>query len=174
MMKQGLYHGCRSAALLAAGIGSWAPLFAATTTSFQVGATIAYGCEVNNGAGADPTFGDLDFGQHPGISSATVHAALTPNTGIVLACTPGVTLSMSVGAGQNYAGGRHMRNGTALLPYRLYRDAARSQEYTPGTSYAVTYGDPSDIRLPVFGTAQLSGNGVPGIYQDTLTVTLQW
>ncbi|OLL32713.1 hypothetical protein BTH42_05515 [Burkholderia sp. SRS-W-2-2016] len=151
-----------------------ASLQAATTTTFQVSAQITAGCQVNNGAISNPSFGTLDFGSHPATETGTADASLSATSGITISCTPGVNMSMTVGSGQNYGTARNMAYGSNLIPYRIYRDAGFASEYAPASSYAISYTDPDNIVLPIFAVATLSGSNPPGVYQDTVTVTLSW
>ncbi|MNG01326.1 Spore Coat Protein U domain protein [compost metagenome] len=84
---------------------------------------------------------------------------------------------MSVDAGQNSASGtRNLKrsNGTARVAYQLFRDAGFSQSLGINQSVAVTYSDPSAIKLPVFARAQLPGNLPAGSYTDVVQVVLSF
>jgi spore coat protein U-like protein len=158
-------------ALLAGGVP--VPLDAATTSTFQVSATVVAGCLVVGGVS---NYGNLDFGSWSALSTSSVTTALGGTT-VTLQCTPGVSLSMSVDAGQNSASGtRNLKrsNGTARVAYQLFRDAGFSQSLGINQSVAVTYSDPSAIKLPVFARAQLPGNLPAGSYTDVVQVVLSF
>jgi spore coat protein U-like protein len=152
------------------------------TASFQVSATLVSGCAVDGlgMAGDAGTLGQLDFGQAMALAT-TVHSAnLTLSQTIVLRCTPGTALTMTVGAGQHFASGsRHLQLGVSdadRLQYRLYRDAGFTQEIgvDQAQSISISSGNMNDVQLPLHGRLILPGERVPGTYTDTLLVTLDW
>ncbi|ELY3758138.1 spore coat protein U domain-containing protein [Cronobacter universalis] len=150
---------------------------AVTTQSFQVSATVAAGCSVTTGTGG--VMGTLNFGTRSGVESTRVSTSFVPSSSLLLACTPGVALSMSIDGGQNY--GSSVRNmvrggGTERVPYRLYTSSSLNAASEIGVNQAVTiaYSNSNNISLPLFGAAQLTGFSPAGSYTDTLTVTLSW
>lgn len=147
-----------------------------TSKSFQVGATITPGCSVTSGTGA--VFGTFNFGTRTGVESGIASAAFVPNGSLSLACTPGVTLSMTIDGGQNYTSVRRMvrSGGTNAVPYRLYTSSslAASSEILVNQAVTVAYSNSNNITLPLFGAAQLTGFSPAGTYTDQLTVTLSW
>lgn len=154
------------------GLLSW-PVLAATTSTFQVNAQIAAGCLVLGGVSS---YGTLNFGTYSALSTAAVTTSLGGTT-VTFQCTPGVAMSMSVDGGLNTAAGtRNLKRttGTQLVAYQLYRDAAFSQSLGVGQSAAVSYSDPTLIKLPVYARAQLSGSVPAGTYTDVLQVTVTW
>ncbi|MFF3699876.1 MULTISPECIES: Csu type fimbrial protein [Pseudomonas] len=154
---------------------AWAvpmPLDAALTSTLQVSATIAAGCLVVGGAS---NYGTLDFGTRPALGAASVNTQLAGTT-VTLQCTPGVALKMSVDGGLNNNGVRNLKrtSGTSLVAYQLYRDAALSQALGIGQLVAVSYSDPTAIKLPVYAQAQLPGVLPAGTYTDVVQVVLSW
>ncbi|QXH34074.1 Csu type fimbrial protein [Pseudomonas muyukensis] len=146
---------------------------AATSSTFQVSAQIAAGCLVVGGVTA---YGVLDFGTRSALSTATLSSALGGTT-VTFQCTPGVALSMSLDGGQNSAAGtRNLKRtgGTQLLAYQLFRDAAFSQSLGIGSSVALSYSDPTAIKLPVYGRTTLTGTLPAGTYTDVVQVTVSW
>lgn len=143
--------------------------------SFQVSANIVPGCAIQGAGGG--TFGTLNFGTYPGTSSASPTAAMVQTAGLTLACTPGVTLTMSIDGGTNYTNVRNlMQSGsTTRIPYRLYTSSnySAASEIGPSQSVSLNSGG-NNITLPVYGMAQLNGFSPSGTYTDTLTVTLSW
>lgn len=153
---------------------------AATSTSFQASATIVSGCEIN---GSLPTpgqaigqIGTLNFGVHSALDTGPVTAALAQNAGLTIACTPAVSLMMSIGGGLHSATTRNLQatGSSARLSYRLYRDPGFSQELLINQAVAVTFADPSHVALPIYGRLTLPGNAVPDTFEDTVVVTLTW
>ncbi|ALB63139.1 fimbrial protein [Cronobacter condimenti 1330] len=150
---------------------------AVTTQSFQVSATITAGCSVVTGSGG--TFGTLDFGTRSGAESTRVSTSFVPSSSLLIACTPGVALSMAIDGGQNY--GASVRNmvrggGTDRVPYRLYTSSSLNAASEIGVNQAVSIAsvNSNNISLPIFGAAQLTGFSPAGTYTDRLTVTLSW
>lgn len=147
-----------------------------TTQSFQVNATITPGCSVTTGSGG--VLGTLDFGTRNGVDSSRVTTSFVPNTSLSLACTPGVSLSMSIDGGQTYTTVRNMvrSGGTERVPYRLYSASTLAAGSEIGVNQAVTvaYSNSNSITLPIYGAAQLTGFSPAGTYTDRLTVTLSW
>lgn len=149
------------------------PLDAATTSTFQVSATVTAGCLVVGGVS---TYGNLDFGSHSALSTGNVSTALGGTT-VTLQCTPGVSLSMRLNGGQNSAAG--MRNlkrssGTSRVAYQLFGDSGLSQVLGIDQSVAVSYSDATAIKLPVYARAQLTGNLPAGSYTDVVQVVLSF
>ncbi|MBB5193198.1 spore coat protein U-like protein [Silvimonas terrae] len=151
---------------------------AATSTTFQVSATIQAGCQVNNAAAPTSvgTLGTLNFGTQSALSTATLSTSLTPNASITLACTPGVTLNMQVDSGQSYASGRRLKrtSNSQTVAYQLFSNAALSNAIPVNTATAINYSNSAAIQLPIYGSVQLPGNLPAGTYQDQVVVTLQW
>lgn len=146
---------------------------AVTSSTFQVTAQIVAGCLVVGGVTA---YGVLDFGTSSALSTATLSTSLGGTT-VTFQCTPGVALNMSLDGGQNSASGsRNLKRsgGTQLLAYQLYRDAAFSQSLGIGSSVAVSYSDPTAIKLPVYGRTTLTGTLPAGTYTDVVQVTVSW
>ena len=128
------------------------------------------------GGGGVTSYGTLDYGTQSALSTSTLSTSLGGTT-VTFQCTPGVAMNMSVDGGQNSASGtRNLKrtSGTQLLAYQLYRDAAYSQTLGIGTSVAVSYSDPTAIKLPVYGRVQLSGTLPAGTYTDVVQVTVTW
>ncbi len=146
------------------------PLDAALTSTFLVNATIQAGCLVVGGV---TNYGNLDFGSYSALSAAAVTTQLAGTT-VTLQCTPGVTLSMKIGGGQNNNGSRNLKRGTGsnLVAYQLYRDSGFSQLLGIDQTVTVSYADPTAIKLPVYARAQLTGSLPAGSYSDVLQVTL--
>lgn len=147
---------------------------AATSSTLKVSATITPGCKLSGGS-APLDFGTLDFGARPAVGGDRVQTSLTPQSGLKLMCTPGVSLLMSVNGGLHSQGGqRHLHNGKRLLPYQLYADAGLNRPIAINQAVALRYDHAEDLHLPLHGVLQLPGVTPAGIYQDVLIVTLSW
>ncbi len=169
-----------AAACLALGLFAPAAATAQTTASFQVSAAIVPGCEVN---GATPAagasvgqIGTLDFGTHSALATGQVTATMVRSAGFTLACTPSVALAMTLDGGLHAAGGRNLQaqGGPERIAYRLYSDAAFSQELLTGQAVPLAFSTPSSVALPVYARLTLPGNARPAVYSDTVVVTLAW
>lgn len=157
------------------------PATGETSTTFQVSATLVAGCAVDGvGMSGDAgNFGVLDFGEGMALATTQHSASLAASHTLVLRCTPGTSLSMSIGAGLHAQGGlRHLEHSGSAgrLPYRLYRDAAFTQEIGIDAPQGISIdaGNMNNVQLPVHGRLTLPGGRTPGTYTDTLVVTLQW
>jgi len=169
-------------------LGLWALLALAgaaraeTTATFEVSATIVAGCAVDGiGTSGDAgSIGTLDFGHDTTLSTASRDAALVGSQMIVLRCTPGVALSMTLGEGLHASGGdRHMQLGSSTaerLQYRLYADAGMTDEIgiDQARSILVTASNMNDVELPVYAQVSLPGGSLAGTYADSFLVTLTW
>lgn len=157
---------------------------AQTSTSFQVSATVAPGCAVDGvgTSGSAGNIGTLDFGRGSALIGSTRSTSLATRPGVVLRCTPGSSLRMSLDGGQHVAGGvRQLQRvgGTQRLPYQLFRDAGLTQPIGIGVAQAITVNvaNTNDVRLPLYARVSLPGmaSGLPaGQYTDVLLVTLTW
>ena len=162
--------GCAALAVCI-GWGMPVSLLAVTSQSFLVSATITPGCLVVTGG---TNYGSLAFGSYSALATSTPSVALTSS--VVLQCTPGVALSMTVDGGLYNSSGRRMQldSGTAKVAYQLFRDAALSQSLGISQSVSVAYSNANNITLPIYGRVQLPGNTPGGTYSDTLQVQLTW
>lgn len=158
-------------AFAALGVAS-APTQAATaTTTFNVRITITAACDISTTA---PT--DVDFGTQPSTATNVDNqGALNVN------CTPSAPYTIALDNGQNgtSATTRAMSNGTALVPYQLYRNAARgaadiwgSTTGTGGNVFAGT-GSGTVQNIPVYGRVP-STNFPAGAYNDVITATITY
>lgn len=155
--------------LLATLAAPW-PLDAATSSSFQVSATVTSGCLV---VGGSSNYGTLNFGTWSALATGTASAAVSA-AGVTLQCTPGVTLNMKVDGGQNAGTSRNLKAGNALVAYQLFRDAAYSQSLGISQSVTVAYSDSTNIKLPIYGRLSLPGTAPAGSYSDVVQVELSW
>ena len=65
--------------------------------------------------------------------------------------------------------------GIELLTYNIYSDSARTRAWGDGTGIgmAMQYSG-TKFRIPVYGRVLIPANATPGIYADTLTITIIW
>lgn len=160
----------RALAVLAvlAGFGLTATAFAqSASTTFDVTITIESTCSIDAPAATDVDFGTVD-------SAATdVEADGLLNVN----CTPGTDYEIALDPGLNGAtvADRAMTNGTILVPYQLYRDAARTLVW--GETLDVdTFGGTGTGAVqpvPVYGLVP-SANFPADTYVDTVTATVTY
>ena len=62
----------------------------------------------------------------------------------------------------------------ATVSYNLYRDAARTQEWgtTVGTNTGTGAGNGQIQTIPVYGRVAPQATPAPGVYTDTITITV--
>ncbi|MBZ9978058.1 spore coat protein U domain-containing protein [Mesorhizobium sp. BR-1-1-10] len=133
--------------------------------SFNVAATVAANCLVGTQ--------DVDFGPK-GVLSDNVDA-----TGQVsVTCTPGTTYTVGLSNGLTGTAPttRRMTLGTQAVTYGLYRDANRSQSWgnTVGTNTVAGTGGGTAQNLPVYGRVPPQATPSPGVYTDTVVVTVTY
>lgn len=118
---------------------------------------------------------DLDFG--------SLSALTTPHTqqgAIVVQCPLNTAWSLSLSPGLHTLGGsRRMQNTYGdTLTYGLYRDAAHTQPWeTLSSGQAVSgvgAGMATPVNVPVYGQISPQDVNSPGVYTDTVTVTLTY
>lgn len=92
-------------------------------------------------------------------------------------CSTGTPFQIDMDAGLQPSGctsARCMSNGADLLPYNIYLDAARTQVW--GTSVGGTQVDGVGVGSPephtIYGRIFQASNPNPGIYTDTVTITI--
>lgn len=161
------------------------PAFAAGTLSGQIGVqvTLGSGCSVSNvREGENNRWGTINFGSYGDLANS-IDAGIVGSGGgnaLTVTCTENLDSTLTLDGGQSGdADLRHMKSssGTQQIAYRLYADAARSQEILPGgTIDIVGTGNPQAI--PVFARIRPEDQGVDAptadVYDDIVTATLTW
>jgi spore coat protein U-like protein len=143
-----------------------ASLAGSTNATFTVSATVASNCLV---LAQNINFGSI------GVLSANVDA-----TGqITVTCTPttSYTISLNGGTTGSPPASRKMSKGSETVTYGLYKDAVRSQIWgdasTPGSTVPGT-GTGLSQNLPVYGRVPPQTTPSPGLYTDTVVVTVTY
>lgn len=142
-----------------------ASLSRTATPTFTVSATVAGNCLVDTQ--------DVDFG-------AT--GALTSNIDAVgqvrVKCTPGTAYAVALNTGQNGSGQttRKMAQGSEMVSYELYRDAARTLVWgrAPGSNVVSGTGSGAYQNLPVYGRVPPQTTPSQGTYTDNVVVTITY
>ena len=147
---------------------------ATDTTQFQVKITITESCDVHT---VNAT--DIDFGTHVRSTTATPidnQGALQLNcsrgTPYQIALDPGLNSSSPTAAADN----RRMTSvDGGVVPYGLYRDAARTQFWgrVIGTNTVGGTGTAAQQSIPVYGRVPAT-DVAAGVYLDTITATVTY
>jgi spore coat protein U-like protein len=143
-----------------------ASLAQSVNTTFTVNATIANNCLV---AAQNINFGAI------GVLNANVDA----NGQLSVTCTPNTSYTVSLNGGTTGSppASRKMSKGSERVTYGLYKDAARSQVWgdssTPGSTVPGT-GTGLAQNLPVYGRVPPQPTPSPGLYSDTVIVTVTY
>lgn len=170
------------AAVLMPGLLISSPAFAGSVNgTIGVTLTVSPACAVNGGtttSGALGQVGSIDFGTQPGIFG-DVDATLVATGGgsaISILCSPGLTPSMTIGAGaHDSANVRHLAAGSDEVAYRLYTDANRTSEITIGEQISLGTAGSSALTLPIYARVNSASAALPGgTYTDSVQVTLSW
>lgn len=143
-------------------------VYAATeTTTFTVQMTIQASCTIISAS-------TLDFG-----SQAVLVANVDQTSTIDVQCTDttpyDIGLNAGTGAGASVAV-RKMTGGAATIDYTLYMDAARSVVWgeTIGTDTVAATGNGAVQNYAVYGRVPAQTTPAPGLYSDTITVTVTY
>lgn len=175
-----------------------APLQAAdplptTEASMLVSANVIPGCLISNATAvgsiettlenrSDIHWGSINFGALPAAgNTGQADAALTWDSTVRVACTPGITLSMKVDSGLNASSGTRQLKDSATsrtLQYYLYSSASRDagsviaiDQSIDLAPFALNY---EDIRFPIYARVMLPAVAASGSYTDTVRITLEW
>lgn len=164
-------------------IALWLPPAFADTVSetFQVNATIEQGCVFGSGGDSTVTdLGTIDFGTLAAIDTVIDASSSASAGSIVLTCTPGMSLTISIDYGQNNgsSSARYLALDDATLAYQLYQDAARATVWgssAEGLAMIISSFPSTTTTYPVYARLHAVSSLPPaGIYSDTVTVTLSY
>ncbi len=156
----------RTRKLLIGAVGAFSLLPAASVLAgtdsavLNVQATVLSSCAVEGGT--------LDFGDY-----VTGQANDLDGVGEITLtnCQGQVTVEMD-GGGSGSTSARVMSNGTDTLAYQLYRDPSRTQLWGQGADAFVGQILTSQVRLQVFGRIPGGQSVPPGVYTDTVNITV--
>lgn len=146
-----------------------------------VAMNISSACAVNGGSATSGSLGQLgsiQFADQPGIFGDVDAAMVASNAGnaVSVLCSPGLTPTMTIGSGAHDANSvRNLQSGANKVAYRLYSDAARTNEITIGHQISLGTAASTALTQPIFARVN-SGGAVlaSGAYTDTVAVTLAW
>ena len=140
---------------------------ATTTTTFQVRVTIAAQCLINSAA-------TLDFG-----SNGVITANIDQTSALSVQCTNttpyNIRLNAGTGSGATVAA-RLMTLSGATVQYSLYTTAARTTVWgdTVGTDTVAATGNGAAQVYTIYGRVPPQTTPAPGLYTDTVTVTVTY
>lgn len=166
---------------VALGVMLSGPASAGTASgTIAVSLNVTSACVVNGASNVTSTFGNagnLAFVDQPGLFG-NVDAQVQTSGGGALSvlCSPGASPSLTLGSGQHdNSGQRFLQAGSSTIAYRLFSDAARTQEIAVGGSIPLGSATSAPISVPIYGRVN-SGGAVlaAGSYTDTVAVTLTW
>ena len=145
------------------------PGSAGSAAAAQVGAELAIKVEVLAPpcAVSDAT---LDFGTY----TAGQLAPLDGSAAVSFAgCGPGIVMLELDGGQSGDQTGRRLGNGSGILGYGLFQDAARAKPFGTGASAAsLTLAAQSAGKFTVYGRIPPRQSAGPGSYTDTINMTL--
>lgn len=145
---------------------------ATANASFQVNATVVSACTVSGAL--------LNFGN--GIDPLAASLPIDASSTLSVQCTNTTPYAVSLDAG-THAGGatsfgtRAVANGVHTLGYQLYLNAGRTTVWGDGTGGSSTSsgtGTGSTQSLTIYGRMPSLSGAVPGVYADTVTVTITY
>lgn len=159
----------RTPFLAALGLAAALPLSATAATAtgtLSVSATVLNVCTV---AALPMAFGNVTPGASPADSTAT----------ITVLCTSGTPYNVLLGQGANGTAvtNRKMKDaGTNTLNYALYSNAGYTTNWgaTIGTDTVAGTGTGLNVTHTVYGRVAASQYVAPGVYTDTVAITVNY
>jgi spore coat protein U-like protein len=147
-------------------------------------AAAAFVAALLGGAGAARA-ASCTFSSVTGVSFGSYDVfSATPADGagnIAYECTGGatVTISLSRGNAPSFLPRLMLKPGGASLSYNLYLDGGFSTVWGDGTGASAVYGpvsppDNSIIMVPIFGRLPAGQDAQVGVYDDTITATINF
>lgn len=135
-----------------------------TQVSFSALANVDRTCNV--------TAQDINFGIH-----GLLNTQLDASGGLSVTCTSGLTYAVSLNGGISNAPPtqRKMLKGSESILYGLYKDTGRTQAFGSGAGQTVSgTGDGTAQPFPVYGRVGVQQTPSPGVYKDTVVVTVTY
>jgi spore coat protein U-like protein len=139
---------------------------ATVTTTFDVQITIVDECQITSA-------NNLDFGAH-GVLSANIDASTTFNVQCTLDTPFSIGLNAGIGAGATIATRKMTGAGAVTIDYTLYSDAARTTVWgeTIGVDTVDDTGTGGAEAFTVYGRVTPQATPAPGVFTDTITITV--
>jgi spore coat protein U-like protein len=134
---------------------------------FTASATVAKSCTIT-------TAGNLTIPTPPGLLLGNQDGTST----IGVNCVNGTPYNIGLDNGQHASGSaRRMQGpGAALIGYELYRNSARTQRWgnTVGTDTVSGTGNGATLNTTVYGRVPAQTTPAPGVYSDTVTISVTY
>lgn len=150
------------------------------TATFNVEAPLQAGCMFGLTSGSSSDMGTLSFGTQ-NAAATNVNAVSGPGSGsIVVTCTPGVTVTIALDYGINGGSSaqRYLANSAKnrMLPYQLYRDAARTQVWGSGQLALNVSSFPNTTQTYTVYARYIGATPLPaaGQYTDKITINVTY
>jgi spore coat protein U-like protein len=180
MNGRSIFRGLSAIAIAQASTGSPA-LAGSSNGTIAVSLTVSDACAVNGGtitSGSLGQIGAITFANQPGIFG-NVDASMVATGGgggLSILCSPGLTPTLTVGAGANDSNSlRHLASGGDQVAYRLYSDSGRTTEIAIGGQLSLGTATTTAFNVPIYARVNSGGAVLPGgTYTDTVQVTLAW
>lgn len=140
---------------------------ATTTNTFTVQITIAASCTISSAS-------TLNFGNQ-GVLTANVDQTSTVQVQCTNTTPYNIGLNAGLGSGATVTN-RKLTNGANTINYSLYSDSGRTTNWgnTVGTDTVASTGTGVAQSFTVYGRVPVQLTPTPGIYTDTVTVTLTY
>jgi spore coat protein U-like protein len=150
---------------------SWDNFASSVSVTFTITTVVQAECNVSTVA--------VDFGTYDPVGA---HAAAPRDaTGTVnVYCTSGTSVTVSLGNGQNFAGGFRRMAGppTSFLNYLLYRNAGRTNIWTTApntvTGTSTSHLTPINGGMTVYGRIPGGQDPIVGTHADTVLATVNY
>jgi spore coat protein U-like protein len=168
-MTSGMRLGLMILSAVALGLPNTGASAATATSSFTVQVTIAASCTVVSAA-------LLNFGGSVGVLTANLDVSTT----LQVQCTNTTPYNVGLDKGANGASvtSRLMKGGPSneTIAYSLYRDSAHTLNWgvTIGTDTQAGTGNGAPQTYTVYGRIGQQNTPTPGLYTDTITITVTY
>ena len=156
------------------------PAFADSSTgTIAVALNVTNACVVNGAAAPAANIGSLggiQFPDQPGIFG-NVDSQLVGSLGTLqVQCSPDVAPVLTIGTGtHDNAGKRQLASNGNTVAYRLFTDAARTNEIGIGQQLSLGVMSTAAVSVPIYARVTSAGKILAaGSYTDTVQVTLTW
>ena len=140
-----------------------------TTATMQVTANVQATCTVSTG--------NMAFGNYTGGQATPLDSTAT----ITATCPPGQSYTVGLNAGLGTGATTSTRmmtlsGGTATLNYGLFTNSTRATNWDDigGTNTVAGTGDGTGQAITVYGRVAAGQNVPTGLYEDTITVTMDY
>ncbi|OMG86447.1 hypothetical protein BIZ92_26730 [Achromobacter xylosoxidans] len=146
-----------------------------------VAAAITPGCRLGRGQADVSTYGDIDLGSVANVDGGLLATSSVGAGTIVMTCTPGTDYRIAINGGLSPAGPaghRRMKNITSndntFLTYILYQDASYGNIWADGAQAKSGLAKGGAEEFPIYVAVLPATGAKPGVYTDTVVVTVSY